>query len=73
MTNLISVIIGIVALAGALVGFIPLLGWVNWFIIPMALIGLIIGMLSGATSGRNINLAVGLFAAIRLSAGGGIF
>ena len=73
MTNLISVIIGIVALVGALVGFIPLLGWVNWFIIPITLIGLIIGMMSGSTTGRNINLAVGLFAAVRLSVGGGIF
>ena len=34
-----SLIIGLVALICALVAFLPLLGWANWLIIPLAIIG----------------------------------
>ena len=54
--NVISVIIGLMALIIALVGFIPLLGWMNWFVIPGAVVGLVLGLMSTKTSGRNINL-----------------
>ncbi len=54
--NLISALIGIVALIAALVAFIPLLGWLNWLVIPVAVIGLVLGLLSDKTTGRNINL-----------------
>jgi hypothetical protein len=70
--NVISVIIGIVALIVALVGFIPLLGWLNWFVIPGAVVGLVLGLLSKKTSGRNINIVVLALAIIRLALGGGI-
>ena len=56
--NVISVLIGIVALIAALVAFIPLLGWLNWLVIPVVAIGLVIGLFSSKTTGRNINLAV---------------
>ena len=39
MFNLASLIIGIVALIGALIAFLPLLGWANWLIIPLAIVG----------------------------------
>lgn len=42
--KLASLIIGITALIGMLIGFIPCLGWFNWFNIPLALIGLILGL-----------------------------
>jgi hypothetical protein len=70
--NVLSTIIGIVALIIALVGFIPLLGWLNWFAIPIAVVGLVSGLLSKETSGRNINLVVLALAMIRLALGGGI-
>ena len=70
--NTISVIIGLMALIIALVGFIPLLGWLNWFAIPGAVVGLVVGLLSQKTSGRNINLVVLALAIIRLALGGGI-
>jgi hypothetical protein len=70
--NVISVIIGLMALIIALVGFIPLLGWLNWLVIPGAVVGLVLGLLSRATSGRNINLVVLALAMIRLALGGGI-
>jgi hypothetical protein len=73
MFNLVSIIIGFVALICALVAFIPLLGWANWLIIPLAIIGAAIGMISRGTAGRNLNLFVILVAIVRLSLGGGIF
>jgi hypothetical protein len=72
MFNFVSLIIGIVALVCALVAFIPLLGWANWLIIPLAIIGAVIGMISKSTAGRNLNLFVILIGVIRLMLGGGI-
>ncbi len=71
--NAASVIIGLVALVIALVGFIPLLGWLNWLVLPGAVVGLVLGLMSRQTSGRNINLVVIVLAIFRLSLGGGIF
>ena len=71
--NVMSAIIGIVALIIALVGFIPLLGWLNWLVIPVAVVGLVLGLMSKETSGRNINIVVLVLAIIRLALGGGIF
>jgi hypothetical protein len=73
MLNLFSFLIGLVALALAVIAFIPLLGWANWFIIPLAMVGTLLGFLSKSTSGRNLNLAVIVIGIIRLSLGGGFF
>ena len=73
MFNIVSVIIGIVALLSALVAFIPLLGWANWLIIPLAIIGAGIGMLSRGKAGQNLNLFVIVVAVLRLILGHGIF
>jgi hypothetical protein len=70
--NVLSTILGIVALTIALVGFIPLLGWLNWFAIPVAVVGLVLGLMSKETSGRNINIVVLALAMVRLALGGGI-
>ncbi|HVU31464.1 MAG TPA: hypothetical protein VHE36_13790 [Sphingomicrobium sp.] len=72
MFNLVSLIIGIVALLCALVAFIPLLGWANWLIIPLAIIGAVVGMVSSSTAGRNLNFFVILIGVVRLMLGGGI-
>ena len=72
MLNLVSIAIGIVALILAIPGFIPLLGWMNWFIVPLALVGAGIGALSRSKSGRNLNLIVMVVAVVRLMLGGGI-
>ena len=71
--NLVSILIGIVALIAAIVGLVPLLGWLNWFVIPVVAVGLVLGLLSDKTSGRNINLVVLAVAAFRLFMGGGLF
>jgi hypothetical protein len=72
MFNLASLIIGIVALILAVIAFIPLLGWANWFIIPLAIIGAVVGMISRSTGGRNLNLFVIVIGIVRLMLGGGI-
>ena len=73
MFNLLSLAIGIVAFLLAAIAFIPPLGAANWLIVPLALIGCVIGMLSRSTSGRNLNLVVIAIGIVRLSIGHGIF
>ena len=72
MLNLVSIIIGVVAFLCALVAFLPFLGWANWLIVPLAIIGAGVGMASKSNAGRNLNLFVIVIGAIRLSLGGGI-
>ena len=72
MLNLVSLIIGGVALVLAAIAFFPLVGWSNWFIIPLAIIGAGVGAISSSKSGRNLNLFVILVGVVRLSIGGGI-
>lgn len=72
MFNLVSLIIGFVALVFAIIAFLPLLGWANWLIIPLAVIGAGIGLLSRGTAGRNLNLFVIVIGVVRLMLGGGI-
>ena len=73
MLNFVSLIIGIVALLCAVVAFIPLLGWANWLIVPLALIGAGVGAASESNAGRNLNLFVVVVGILRLMLGGGIF
>ena len=72
MLNIVSLLIGLVALACAAIAFIHLLGWANWIIIPLAVIGAGIGQMSGSNMGRNLNLFVIVVGIIRLMLGGGI-
>lgn len=72
MLNLVSLIIGGVALVCTAIAFIPLLGWANWLIIPLAVIGAGVGAISGSTTGRNLNLVVIVIGVLRLMLGGGI-
>ena len=72
MLNLLSLIIGFVALVLAVIAFLPLLGWANWIVIPIAVVGAGLGVLSRGTAGRNLNLFVILVGIVRLSIGGGI-
>ena len=72
MLNLISLIIGIIALVCAAVAFLPLLGWLYWLIIPLAVIGAGIGAMSQGNTGRNLNIFVIVVGALRLMLGGGV-
>lgn len=71
--NMLSILTGLIALPLALVAFLPLLGWLYWFVVPIAIVGLVFGVLSSGTAGRNLNLVVIVVGVLRLMIGGGIF
>lgn len=78
-----SLILGILAICGMLLGFIPCLGSFNWINIPFASIGLIISIFAyikedglpknNALAGIIMCAAAAFFGFIRLVIGGGIF
>uniref|UniRef100_UPI0035CC23C1 hypothetical protein n=1 Tax=uncultured Sphingomonas sp. TaxID=158754 RepID=UPI0035CC23C1 len=72
IANLISIAVGLIALPVALVGLVPFFGIANYLAIPLAVVGVAIGMLSGHRSGRNFNLFVLVVAVVRLLLGGGL-
>lgn len=74
MLNLLSLLLGLVAAVIALVGFlpIPLLPLVNWIAFPIALVGMLIGVLAQGKSGRNVNLLILAVSGIRLLLTGGL-
>lgn len=72
MANIISILIGLIALVLAFVGLVPLLGWTNWLILPFAGIGALFGLISSKSSGMNFCLIVMAICALRLWMGGGI-
>lgn len=76
-----GLIIGIFTFLGFLIGFIPLLGWFNWFNIPLAFVGLILSVVGltsdnqskGAATGGTILCGIAVFVGLfRLIIGGGI-
>ena len=73
MLNILSILIGLTALLLAIPAFLPFLGWANWAIIPVAVIGLALGAMSKSNVGRNLNIVVIVIGALRLTLGGGIF
>ena len=72
MLNIVSILIGIVAFVLAIPSVIPFLGWGNWLVLPIALIGAGMGALSRSNGGRNFCLIVFALACVRLMLGGGI-
>jgi hypothetical protein len=72
MLNVLSLLIGVGAGVIALLGIIPFVGWANWFVIPIAGLGLVLGLISSRKEGQILNLVVIAIALVRLSLGGGI-
>lgn len=72
MLNLVSLLIGFVALIFAAIAFLPLLGWMNWFILPLAIVGAAIGLVSRGRAGQNLNIFVIVVGIVRLILGFGI-
>lgn len=72
MLNILSGLIGLVALILMLPTIIPFLGWANWLIVPIALFGALVGMVSSRNGGRNFCLIVTALGVFRLVLGGGI-
>lgn len=73
MLNIFSILIGLFAAMLAFVGLIPFLGWVNWLMLPVAFIGLVLGLLSSSNPGRNLCVVVIIIGILRLMIGGGLF
>ena len=73
MLNLLSLAIGAVAIIPLLLALMPFFGWMNWFLLPLPVVGLIIGLLSRGNAGRNLNLVVLIVAIVRLTMGHGFF
>ena len=73
MLNLVSILIGIVTLIGVVIAFIPFLGWLNWFVLPIAVVGLALGAASSSNAGRNLCIVVVVVGVLRLMIGGGFF
>jgi len=72
MLNILSIFVGLVALILAIPAFIPFLGILNWLIVPIALVGVLLGALSQSNSGRNFCLIVAAICILRLFLGGGL-
>ena len=70
MLNLISIVVGVVALPVMLLALIPLLGWLNYLVIPLAVLGAALGAMSDSNAGRNLNLVVLVVGFVRLWPGG---
>jgi hypothetical protein len=73
MLNLLSLAIGAVAIIPLLLALLPFFGWMNWFLLPLPVVGLIVGSLSSGNAGRNLNLVVLIVAVVRLMLGHGLF
>lgn len=73
MLNLVSIIIGLVAAPLVAFAFLPLFGWALWLILPLPIIGLVVGYLSSHRSGRRLNAVLLVIGVLRLMLGGGIF
>jgi hypothetical protein len=71
MLNLISLAIGAISIIPLLLALMPFFGWMNWFLLPLPVVGLIVGTLSRGNAGRNLNLIVLIVAIVRLMMGHG--
>jgi hypothetical protein len=72
MLNILSGFIGLVTLILMIPAVLPLLGALNWILVPMALFGAFIGLMSSKKGGQYFCLIVAAFGALRLFMGGGI-
>lgn len=63
---------GILAMIGMVLGMIPLLGWLNWFNIPLAMLGLLLSIIGKSNGGIVICVVAIFFGLIRLIIGGGL-
>ncbi|KZE18317.1 MULTISPECIES: hypothetical protein [Sphingomonas] len=72
MLNIVSILIGLVALVIAIPALIPVVSLMNWIAFPIALVGFVVGLLSSKNTGRNLNLVILIVAGLRLFLTGGL-
>ena len=56
--GVISIIIGAISLLAVFVAFLPYLGFLHWFIVPLAVVGFSLG-LAGRVQSRHKGIAIG--------------
>ena len=78
----VGLLFGIFSIIGMFIAFLPLLGWMNWGVIPFALAGLVISIIGTAMARKSNRLGISaivlcciaiIVGVIRLNIGGGIF
>ena len=67
-----SAILGMVSLILIMLAFIPLLGWLNWVVVPFAVFSLIVSSIAGSRSGKAMCAVAVIAGILRLIYGGGI-
>lgn len=68
-----SLIFGVLAALGLLLGLLPFFGWLNWiFVLPPAVLGLIFGALSKDRGATTLSAVVAVLGGLRLMLGGGL-
>ena len=72
MLNAASILLGLISLLLAIPSAIPFLGWANWVILPVVVLGAGLGALSRSNGGRNFCLVVFAIVVVRLWLGGGV-
>ena len=70
--KIIGRIFGLITIVLMVVAFIPLLGWLNWFVIPFAILGLLFSVIGKSTGGTVICIVAIVLGMLRLMLGGGI-
>lgn len=77
-----GLVLGVIVMLGMFLAFLPLLGWMNWGIVPVAIIGLVISIIATTTNREHrstaiagiVLCAIAVFCcSIRLIVGGDIF
>lgn len=66
-----SLVLAVVALLLLLPALLPLLGWLNWVVLPVALLAAGLGLLSGEERAFKLGLLLMVVSALRLILGGG--
>jgi len=67
-----GIIFSIIALIVMFLGLIPLLGWLNWINIPIAVVGLLFSLLGRSRTGSVLSIVVIVIGLFRLQMGWGI-
>ncbi|GAA6755843.1 membrane protein [Thermus sp. 2.9] len=70
--RVLSLVLVVLALLLLFPALLPLLGWLNWMVLPLALLGAGLGVLSGEERAFKLGLLVMAVSALRLLLGGGL-
>ncbi|WP_114313402.1 hypothetical protein [Thermus caldifontis] len=67
-----SLVLAVLSLLLLLPALLPLVGWLNWLVLPLALLAAGLGVLSGEERAFKLGLLVMMVSALRLFLGGGL-